>query len=75
MVPMLAHADEIDQTLVLIEKAKAALREEKLKFNEDLPVGGMVEIPAAALALGMLTPRLSFLSIGTMILSVKSITA
>ncbi|GHT83180.1 phosphoenolpyruvate-protein phosphotransferase [Betaproteobacteria bacterium] len=65
MVPMLAHADEIDQTLVLIEKAKAALREEKLKFNEDLPVGGMVEIPAAALALGMLTPRLSFLSIGT----------
>jgi phosphotransferase system enzyme I (PtsI) len=65
MVPMLAHVDEIDQTLILLEKAKAELSEEKIKFNENLPVGGMIEVPAAALALGMLIPRLAFLSIGT----------
>ncbi|TAH44574.1 MAG: phosphoenolpyruvate--protein phosphotransferase [Betaproteobacteria bacterium] len=65
MVPMLAHAQEIDQTLKLIDKAKAELRAEKIKFNESVPVGGMIEIPAAALALGMFIRRLAFLSIGT----------
>ncbi|MDR2014941.1 MAG: phosphoenolpyruvate--protein phosphotransferase [Azoarcus sp.] len=65
MIPMLAHVDEIEQTLALIEKAKEELREEKIKFDEKLPVGGMVEVPAAALALGMFVRRLDFLSIGT----------
>lgn len=65
MVPMLAHADEIEQTLTLIEKAKEELRGEKLKFDEALPVGGMVEVPAAALAMGIFTRRLAFVSIGT----------
>jgi len=65
MVPMLAHADEIEQTLTLIEKAKEELREEKIEFDEKLLVGGMVEVPAAALALGMFVRRLNFLSIGT----------
>ena len=65
MVPMLAHAQEIDQTLKLIDKAKAELRAEKIKFNDSVPIGGMIEIPAAALALGMFIRRLSFLSIGT----------
>lgn len=65
MVPMLAHAHEIDQSLALIEKAKAELRAEKVKFDEAVPVGGMIEVPAAALSLGMFIRRLSFLSIGT----------
>lgn len=65
MVPMLAHAQEIDQTLKLIDKAKAELRAERIKFDEQVPVGGMIEVPAAALALGMFIRRLSFLSIGT----------
>ena len=65
MIPMLSHAQEIDQTLALIEKAKNELRTEKLKFDEAVPIGGMIEVPAAALALGMFIRRLSFLSIGT----------
>ena len=65
MVPMLAHASEIDQSLNLIDKAKAELRAERIKFDEHVPVGGMVEVPAAALALGMFVRRLAFLSIGT----------
>jgi len=65
MIPMLAHAHEIDQTLTLIDKAKAELRAERLRFDEKLQVGGMIEVPAAALALGMFIRRLSFLSIGT----------
>ncbi|MCE1185813.1 MAG: phosphoenolpyruvate--protein phosphotransferase [Rhodocyclales bacterium] len=65
LIPMLASSTEIDQTLVLLEKAKAQLRERKIKFDEHVPVGGMIEVPAAALCLGAFTKRLQFLSIGT----------
>ena len=65
MIPMLAHANEIEQTLAYIEKAKEELREEKIKFDENLPIGSMIEVPAAALALNMFIRRLGFLSIGT----------
>ena len=65
LIPMLAHAAEIEQTLAMIEQAKAQLRETRHKFDENIKVGGMIEIPAAALALGPFVKRLQFLSIGT----------
>ncbi len=65
LIPMLAHVTEIEQTLVMIEQAKAQLRERRQKFDEHIAVGGMIEIPAAALALGVFVKRLQFLSIGT----------
>jgi len=65
LIPMLAHAHEIEQTLALIELAKAQLRESRHKFDDRMEVGGMIEIPAAALTLGPFLRRLDFLSIGT----------
>src|SRR5450830_1394292 len=65
LIPMLAHAFEIDQSLAMIEQAKASLREEGVKFDEEVEVGAMIEIPAAALALPMFIKRMDFLSIGT----------
>ncbi|RQO37385.1 phosphoenolpyruvate--protein phosphotransferase [Herminiimonas sp. KBW02] len=65
LVPMLAHAFEIDQTLLMIGQAKAQLREEKIKFDPELPVGAMIEIPAAALTLPLFIKRMDFLSLGT----------
>lgn len=65
LVPMMAHAFEIDQTLSMIEQAKQQLRDRKQKFDEDIPIGAMIEIPAAALALPLFIKRLDFLSIGT----------
>jgi phosphotransferase system enzyme I (PtsI) len=65
LIPMLAHAFEIDQTLNLIAQAKAQLREENRKYDENIEVGAMIEIPAAALALPMFVRRMDFLSIGT----------
>lgn len=65
LIPMLAHGFEIEQTLNLIEQAKTELRAEALKFDEEVPVGAMIEVPAAALALPMFVKRLDFLSIGT----------
>ena len=65
LIPMLAHAHEIDQTLAALEQAKSSLRGEKVTFDENIQVGGMIEIPAAALAIGLFLRRLDFLSIGT----------
>ena len=65
LVPMLSHAQQIDQTLAAVEQAKSSLRGESIAFDENILVGGMVEVPAAALAIGPFLRRLDFLSIGT----------
>ena len=65
LIPMLAHAFEIEQSLMMIEQAKLQLRASRTKFDENIEVGGMIEIPAAALALGPFLKRFDFLSIGT----------
>ena len=65
LVPMLAHAHEIEQTLALVGQAKEQLRGRGQAFDEGIEVGGMIEIPAAALALGVFLKQLDFLSIGT----------
>ena len=64
LIPMLAHAAEIEQALGLIELARMQLREARQRFDI-VEVGGMIEIPAAALALGPFLRRLDFVSIGT----------
>jgi len=65
LIPMLAHAFEIDQSLAMIEQAKAQLREANIKYDAGVEVGAMIEIPAAALALPMFVRKMNFLSIGT----------
>ena len=65
LIPMLASVAEIDQTLVLIAQAKDSLREQGVPFDPAIEVGGMIEIPAAVLAIGRSRSRLDFLSIGT----------
>jgi len=65
MIPMLAHAKEIDETFRLIEKAKQQLHQRGKAFNPNIQVGAMIEIPAAALVLPLFINRFDFLSIGT----------
>ncbi|HVJ13319.1 MAG TPA: phosphoenolpyruvate--protein phosphotransferase [Burkholderiales bacterium] len=65
LLPMLAPAHEIDQTLTLIAQAKAQLDERGQPYDKEIQIGGMIEIPAAALALPIFMRRLNFLSIGT----------
>ncbi len=65
LIPMLMNASEVDQALLLLDQAKRSLDAEGVAYDRNIPVGGMVEIPAAALALGLLTKRLDFLSVGT----------
>ncbi len=65
LIPMLASFLELRQTLQRIDEAKASLRRDGLKFDEGIPLGGMIEVPAAALSAGFFAEQLDFLSIGT----------
>src|SRR5688572_6563158 len=65
LIPMLASARELDQTLALINQARQVLDENSVPYDRDVKIGGMIEVPAAALALGIFTRKLDFLSIGT----------
>ncbi len=65
LIPMLANFIELRQTLQRIDEAKASLRKDGLKFDEGIQVGGMIEVPAAALSASFFAEQLDFLSIGT----------
>ncbi|KVN95705.1 phosphoenolpyruvate--protein phosphotransferase [Burkholderia ubonensis] len=65
LIPMLAHAQEIDQTLDLIREAKRQLDDAGLAYDPNVRIGAMIEIPAAAIALPLFLKRFDFLSIGT----------
>lgn len=65
LIPMLAHASEIDQTLDLIDEAKRQCDAAGLAYDPNIKVGAMIEVPAAALSLPLFLKRFDFLSIGT----------
>jgi phosphotransferase system enzyme I (PtsI) len=65
LIPMLAHVHEIEQAAAFVARAKEQLKERRLKYDARIQLGGMVEVPAAALSLPEFVQRLKFLSIGT----------
>jgi len=65
LIPMLASSSEIEQALFMIEQAKESLREQGVPFDSGVEVGGMIEIPAAVIAMDAFVAKLDFLSIGT----------
>ncbi len=65
LIPMLSSAHELNQTLHLIDEAKNSLHDDGIPYDKKIKIGGMIEIPAAALSLSTFTRRLDFLSIGT----------
>ncbi len=65
LIPMLSTLSELRQAKHLLERAKRSLREEGVPFDEGVAVGGMIEIPAAALKADAFARELDFLSIGT----------
>jgi len=64
LIPMLAHASEIRQTLAHVDQARAQLDRRGLAYGP-VQLGAMIEIPAAALSLQLFLKYFDFLSIGT----------
>jgi phosphotransferase system enzyme I (PtsI) len=65
LVPMLAHVHEIEEAIAFVSRAKEQLKDKRQKFDGRIAVGGMIEVPAAALTLPAFVSRLKFLSLGT----------
>ncbi|RTL00717.1 MAG: phosphoenolpyruvate--protein phosphotransferase [Proteobacteria bacterium] len=65
MFPMISSAWELNQAIHQLDLAKEELREENVPFDENIQVGSMIEVPAAALAIKGILSQVDFISIGT----------
>ena len=65
LLPMLTTVSELLQVRALLEDIKWELQHEERPFAADIPIGGMVEVPATALCADLFAHHLDFFSIGT----------
>jgi len=65
MIPMLCNIGEMEQVLQLVRAEQARCRASGIDFDKNMPIGGMIEVPAAAICAEAFARRLDFLSIGT----------
>lgn len=65
MFPMISGIEELRQARIVLNEAKKELCARDVKFNKDIKVGAMIEIPSAALTCDVLAKEADFFSIGT----------
>ncbi len=65
LLPMITSDNELVQSLSLLDQAKRELKSENKDFDANIPVGAMIEVPAAAISAHIFAKQLDFLSIGT----------
>ena len=65
MFPLISTAMELHQAKMILNDVMEECDEEGIEFDPDIPIGIMVEVPAAALSASALARECSFFSIGT----------
>ncbi len=65
LIPFVSSTQEFDEVLTFIEEVKAGLKRDNLQFNEAVPIGVMIETPAAAIAIDRFIKKADFFAIGT----------
>ena len=65
MIPMLSNTHEMQQVLQMVEDIKKELSGLDIPYDRELQIGGMIEVPAAAICADIFARQLDFLSVGT----------
>ena len=65
LLPLISGSNEIIACRKLILNAMTQLDSEKTKYNKEIEIGAMIEVPSAAIAIRSLLPHLDFVSLGT----------
>ncbi len=65
MFPMVTSEDELTASYKVLKQAKQELSDEGIEFDPHIPIGIMIEVPAAALLAQRFARQCDFLSIGT----------
>lgn len=65
LIPMITEAEEVGEVKLMFEEVREELRAEKVKIDEHIPLGVMIEVPAAAAMTDVLIREVDYISIGT----------
>ena len=65
MLPLITSAEQVEQSLVIVDEVKKELAAENIPFDDKVPVGIMIETAAAALTSDCLAKISDFFSLGT----------
>jgi phosphotransferase system enzyme I (PtsI) len=65
LIPMITEVEEIQEVKLLLEDVMSELKGQNTPFDENIPLGIMIEVPAAAAITDVLVKEVDYLSIGT----------
>ena len=65
LIPMITELEEVQEVKILLQEVMEEMKRKRIKFDENIPLGVMIEVPAAAAATHQIVKEVDYLSIGT----------